>query len=109
MCERSQGGHTDHIDQRDHILAIFVTKEHDEGLLRQGVIAINACLEVIDEVYVEVFQIVLGHEILGEAEDNTKLRVIIESLRTHHEVCKAARIQQAQKYIGFFDVPGAKR
>ena len=77
--------------------------------MRHGIRAIKACLEVIDEIYVEVFQIVLSHEILGEAEDHAQLRVIIESLRTHHEVGKAARIQQAQKYIGFFDVPGAKR
>jgi hypothetical protein len=109
VCERSQGGHTDHIDQRYQILAILISKEHDEGLLSHGVRAINACLKIIDEVYVEVFKIVLSYEILGEAEDNTLLRVIIESLRTHHEVGKAARIQQTQKYIGFFNVPGAKR
>jgi hypothetical protein len=46
---------------------------------------------------------------LGEAENHTQLRVIIESLGTHHEVGKAPGIQQAQKYIGFFNVPGVKR
>jgi hypothetical protein len=107
--DRSQGGHIYHINQRYHILAILVAKEHDECLLRRWVRAINACLEIIDQICVEVLQIALTNEMLGEPKNYTQLLIIIVSLRTHHEVGKAARIQKAQKYIGFLDVPGVIR